>query len=215
MTIISEKFNRMNAVKNGKTKKRPGFSPAFSVFLDICMILWYLDAEEREGLTMKRILALVLVLMALTGTVYAESQEYFESDDIVNDFFIKYNSIAIHQITPDMIKRGNIDTKAIVYADGFNIEIINVSGRTLDISIKTNPENEKTVLLTVFSDCIKAMNPTLSDEEILSAWKEMHKTGYMVNDYDFAGIIITYVPSKKLSWGINNPRVDLTFSFDE
>lgn len=164
---------------------------------------------------MKRILALVLVLLAITGTVYADTQVYFESDDIVNDFFIKYNSFATNQIPQSMIKRGNIDTKALVYADEFNIEIINVSDSALDISIGTNPENEKTVLLTVFSDCIKAMKPMLSDEEILSAWKAIHKTGYMVMDYDFAGIIITYVPSKELSWGRNNPRVDLTISLAE
>ena len=64
-------------------------------------------------------------------------------------------------------------------------------------------------MLVVFQDCIKAML-NCSDNEIVNAWTAIHATGYMVENYNFNGISITYVPSKELSWGVNNPRIDLT-----
>lgn len=56
-----------------KYKEKRGISLLFLFFIDKIKKVWYLGAEEREELTMKRILALVLVLMALTGTVYADT----------------------------------------------------------------------------------------------------------------------------------------------
>ena len=55
--------------------RKPGISPAYYFYLDTIRKLWYLDAEEtkKEIMNMKRILALVLVLMVLTGTVYADT----------------------------------------------------------------------------------------------------------------------------------------------
>ena len=55
------------------------------------------------------------------------------------------------------------------------------------------------------------MYPNVADDEISTAWNAIHETGYMVEDYDFNGIKITYVPSKELSWGTSALRVDLSF----
>ena len=134
--------------------------------------------------------------------------KYFESDIVVNDFFAKYNTIATTAIEIDAIEKGNIKTKALVYTDSFNLEVINVNNGELHISIETEPADENTVMFSVFHDCIKAMS-TLSDDEISNAWSAIHETGYMIEDYNINGILITYVPSKELSWGVNNPRVDL------
>ena len=135
--------------------------------------------------------------------------DYFKSDSTVNNFFTKYNAISENSISADEIKRGNIRTKALVYKDDFSLEIINVNNETLAISIETKPENEETSLFTVFSNCLKATNARISDDEIMAAWNTIHETGYTSKDHNFNGTTITYISSTELSWGITNPRVDL------
>ncbi|MBE6879177.1 MAG: hypothetical protein E7488_08500 [Ruminococcaceae bacterium] len=137
--------------------------------------------------------------------------EYFETDLIVNNFFVAYNAIAESPIDVTEIEKGNIKTKALVYIDDFSMEVINAAD-FLSISISVDPENEDTKLLSIFSSCIKAMYPNVADDEISTAWNAIHETGYMVEDYDFNGIKITYVPSKELSWGTSALRIDLSFS---
>ena len=136
--------------------------------------------------------------------------KYFETDMIVNNFFVVYNTIAESPIAATEIEKGNIKTKALVYIDDFSMEVINAAD-FLSVSISVAPENEATKLLSIFSSCIKAMYPNVADDEISTAWNAIHKTGYMVEDYDFNGIKITYVPSKELSWGTSALRIDLSF----
>ena len=151
-----------------------------------------------------------------TEIVEEETEEvfvYFETDDVVNSFFANYNAIAEKPIEASEIEKGNIRTKALVYIDDFSMEVINATD-FLSVSISTDLENEDTELLSVFTSCIKAMNTTVSDDEIMNAWNAIHETGYMVEDYDFNGIEITYVPSKKLSWGTSALRIDLSFPIE-
>ena len=136
--------------------------------------------------------------------------EYFGTDLIVNNFFVAYNAIAESPIDATEIEKGNIKTKALVYIDDFSMEVINAAD-FLSVSISVDPENENTKLLSIFSSCIKAMYPNVADDEISAAWNAIHETGYMVEDYDFNGIQITYVPSKELSWGTSALRIDLSF----
>ncbi len=135
--------------------------------------------------------------------------EYFETDVIVNDFFVNYNEIAINTINAELVEKSNIRTKALVYADNFSLEVINVSNEKLSISIGAKPEDESITMYEVFCDCIRATT-SMSDDEIANAWNYIHESGYMVEDYELKGVLITYVPSKELSWGVNDPRVDLT-----
>ena len=65
--------------------------------------------------------------------------EYFESDAIVNDFFVSYNAIALNTIDAALIEKGNIRTKALVYADSFSLEVINTNNGMLSISVETKP----------------------------------------------------------------------------
>lgn len=139
-----------------------------------------------------------------------QSNVYFESDSIVNKFFADYNEIATIPISADMIEQGNIKTKALVYGDAFNLEVINSQQGTLFVSIGSTPENENTALFTIFSDCLKAKK-SFTDEEVLEVWNYLHESGYMVENYEYNGVVITYIPSVELSWGVNDPRIDLLF----
>lgn len=135
---------------------------------------------------------------------------YFESDEIVDKFFTDYNAIAEVIIPAEEIEKGNIRTKALVYIDDLSLEIINASD-FLSISMSSSVENEATTLYAIFRDTIKVMNSDTTDEDIQSAWNAIHESGYLVEDYDFNGVSITYVPSKELSWGTSDLRVDLEF----
>lgn len=135
---------------------------------------------------------------------------YFESDEIVDKFFTDYNAIAEEIIPAEEIEKGNIRTKALVYIDDLSLEIINASD-FLSISMSSSVENEATTLYAIFRDTIKVMNSDTTDEDIQSAWNAIHESGYLVEDYDFNGVSITYVPSKELSWGTSDLRVDLEF----
>ena len=133
---------------------------------------------------------------------------YFESDEVVNKFFTDYNAIAEISISADEIEKGNIRTKALVYIDDLSLEIINTTD-FLSVSMSSSVENEDTKLYAIFRDSIKAMIADTTDKDIQSAWNTIHESGYLVEDYDFNGVSITYVPSKELSWGTSDLRIDL------
>ncbi len=134
--------------------------------------------------------------------------QYFESDEIVDKFFSAYNLIAEITIPAEEIEKGNIRTKALVYIDDLSIEIIN-AGDFLSLSMSCDAENEATKLYAIYRDAIAAMNTEISEDDIQLSWNAIHETGYLVEDYDLNGISITYVPSKELSWGTSNLRVDI------
>lgn len=136
---------------------------------------------------------------------------YFKSDNIVNAFFEKFNTVSDNPIGASEIQEGNIKTKALVYCDMFSMEVINSDCEFLSVSISTNPENEETTLNSLFCNCIKAMNENLSSEEISAAWDALHETGYMVEGYDLDCITIDYIPFVELSKGHSDLRIDLTF----
>lgn len=136
------------------------------------------------------------------------TSQYFESDGVVDKFFSDYNAVAEVVIPAEAIKEGNIRTKAMVYIDDLSLEITNAND-FLFVSMSSSVDNEETKLYSVFRDVIKTMNIDTADEDIQSAWNGIHETGYLVENYDFKGIIITYVPSKNLSWGASALRVDL------
>lgn len=137
---------------------------------------------------------------------------YFSTDELINSFFEKYNSLTDAPINSSDIKTGNIKTKAIVHIDDFSMEVINSKQNTLSISISDNPNNESTKLYYTFKNCIKANNPNIADEDIENAWNNIHESGYITDNYDLNGITITYVPYKELSKGHSNLRIDLVFS---
>lgn len=135
---------------------------------------------------------------------------FFESDEVVDKFFTSYNAIAEVVIPAEEIEKGNIRTKALVYIDDLSLEVINASD-FLSISMSSSADNENTKLYAMFRDTIKAVNADTADEDIQSAWDAIRKSGFLVEDYDFNGVSITYVPSKQLSWGTSDMRVDMEF----
>lgn len=133
---------------------------------------------------------------------------YFESDSVVDKFFSDYNAIAEIEIPAEEIEKGNIRTKALVYIDDLSLEVINAND-FLSISMSSSTENESTTLYALFRDSIRAMRADTTDAEILSTWNAIHESGYLSEGYVLNDIAIKYIPSKELSWGTSDLRIDL------
>lgn len=133
---------------------------------------------------------------------------YFKSDETVNKFFSDYNAFAETTIPADAIEKGNIKTKALVYMEDFDMEVIN-AGDFLSVSLSSSVENEGDILYPIFRDTILAVCADTEETDIQSAWNALHETGAYVESFDFSGISITYVPSKEMSWGTSDLRIDL------
>ena len=93
------------------------------------------------------------------------------------------------------------------------MEIINSKRDFLSVSIGTD-EKDDSILHDIFINCIKSMDPYITDTDLESAWTELHATGYMIENYDLHGIKISYMPDKELSSGHSSPRFDFTFQLN-
>ena len=134
--------------------------------------------------------------------------EYFESDELVNEFFVKYNDVADDKIPAEEIKRGNIRTKALSYHNNIQLEVINVSDEYYSVKIGSKREDEDTVIYEGFKNAMIGV-AGLTEDDVNEVWNILHESGYSeeVNKYD--GVKISYIPSVELSWGFNDPRIDL------
>lgn len=160
---------------------------------------------------------------SLSSSVEEESEEpvpeepkleYFETDSVINEFFVQYNSVSDNPINASDITGSIIRSKAFVNFEGCSMEVDNATD-FFSVSISTAPEDEDTLLHEVFTACVKAMNSNISNEELDTAWSDIHETGYMVEEYEFVnGIVIDYIPYKELSQGHSNLRIDLTFPLE-
>lgn len=81
--------------------------------------------------------------------------------------------------------------------------------------MSSSVENEATTLYAVFSDTIKVMRVDISEDEIQNAWNDIHESGYLVEGYTLNDVNISYIPSKELSWGISDLRVDLEIPLEQ
>ena len=137
----------------------------------------------KDGVSVKKIFKIAIVsaivVLSIVGcsteeiktSDFAESAEetaqYFESNECVNNFFEAYNNIAELQIPADIIKQGNITTKANVYIDNISITVIDVKD-CISIRLDAKPEDD---IFPFFRDFAAAINPNLDENEIEESWE--------------------------------------------
>ena len=189
--------------------------PKICIFLFI-MIVLVVFIPSRPSQTVEQPPALIVDNISNSEPSIQPSPKNTYSDDVVvNDFFEKFNSISSHPVAASDIQRGNIRTKALIYTDIFNMEIVNSTQGNCYISISSSPEDENTILNELFGDCLKVVDVSLSDDDIASAWDALHKTGYMVDGYVLNDITISYIPYVELSKGHSNLRIDISFPVNQ
>lgn len=141
---------------------------------------------------------------------------YFQYDKEIDAFFTEYNSISKNKFKEDQISKGNVRTKANARNKKLSLEIAHVNDFDkpyIEVSIYSNYKDEDTVLYNAFVDVMKVECKDLSKKKIKKAWDKIHKSGYMVEDYDFNGINISYV-SHIDTQEYSEPRIDLIFPTD-
>lgn len=92
----------------------------------------------------------------------------FAKDPVVDEFVVAYNAIAAHPFTE--LEAGNIRTKYFGASGGYWFEMLNAND-TENILVKINTTSETleaddSAMAIVFHDAVKAIDPSLSDEEI-------------------------------------------------
>ena len=120
--------------------------------------------------------------------------EYFASDEQVNSFIAAYNALAEYPITAE-IKEGNIKTKALVYDDLYDLEIVNAQDSWLAITLELkDAANKDTALRAMFRDLLKAGDNALTEDAIATAWNDTCGQKWVEN-YEFGKFTISYSDS--------------------
>lgn len=139
-------------------------------------------------------------------------EKFYEGDDVVNHFITDYNSKEEIKITD--IEKGNIRQKAYAYIGDVYIEMLDsysAAAENYNMSIYGGNTDEATdAMFEVFKKVAKVLDPNLTEEQIDEAVSSWRSGDVLVEDGTLGELTITYVPSKELSTGRNNSRIDVS-----
>ncbi len=137
----------------------------------------------RKGIIILLIICFVflITLLAACGTQDAADVEesnttedveaLFESDEVVNNFIIHYNSISGSPIID--ISRGNIDEKCLGHTYDHQIEILDGADGAIHITLSADNDHPDMLdLRDAFRDIMLTLDPTLTDEDAYAAFDE-------------------------------------------
>lgn len=119
----------------------------------------------------------------------------YADDEVVNQFIIKYNKITMSPFSD--IDKGNIKTKYYAHSYGYSCELLNsASTNKINVTIVSNKSKGLDVagMKDVFHDIVKAIDPSLSDEEIYNHFDELIEYGYLKEKDVLGSVIIDFVP---------------------
>ncbi len=114
-----------------------------------------------------------------------EKDIYFESDEVLNNFFEKYNSIAKVKINKNDIQKGNIRTKALFGVENAWCEIINVeksseSASKAYIHISVSSTDKKEINKEFVFNLLRTTNKKYTKEEFSEFWNTLSKEKYNI-----------------------------------
>lgn len=137
---------------------------------------------------------------------------YYKDDSVVNQFISDFNSSNEDQITD--IREGNIKQKAFAYIGDVYIEILDsysAAAENFNISIYGGNTEEKTEkMFSAFIPIVKTLDLELTDEQINEEIALLKENDVLTEDASLGTLLITYVPSKELSYGRNDSRIDIS-----
>ena len=147
-----------------------------------------------------------------TATEVELPNEYAE-DDTVNRFITEYNDFSAYPMTD--ISQGNIRTKYFCYANDCRIEILNANKAAAERFYVTidadNTEGNKEKIFVVFKDMIKALDTSLSDEQIDNVVTEFSNGGTYVEEFSLGdNIVVSYSPPLHMTLGKYIYRIEIS-----
>ena len=104
--------------------------------------------------------------------------EYFESNQYINEFFIRYNNVASEKIEKENIERGNIRIKARVYQKPLYMTLINPNNAQTAVIIEAHCDNDEENLYEIYKNCVKVAISEISEDGLKSVWEEIHENEY-------------------------------------
>lgn len=138
----------------------------------------------------------------------------YVKDPIINRFITEFNDVSPEPLTN--IKNGNIRTKFYGYAFGIGMEMINANDAVAEAFCLSIPggqtEDGKQAMFELFRISAKILDLKITDEMLDKAIREFETRNVMIENYELASLNITYIPLKKLSYGMSNCRIDINAS---
>lgn len=142
----------------------------------------------------------------------SEASAIYAEDEVVNTFISEYNRIS--QSPFEGIEKGNIRTKYLASSLGYWFELLHANDTDkIHVTItETNETAEAGVpgMREVFHSVVKAIDPSLSDDDIYAHFDELSSNEYMVDNDVFGSMIIRYYPDKELSSGHSRGHIEIS-----
>lgn len=104
--------------------------------------------------------------------------EYFEANQYINEFFIRYNDVASEKIEKENISQGNIRIKAYVSQGPLYMYLINPNNAQTSVIVDANCDNDEEKLYEIYQNCVKIAMPDIGDDELKAVWEEIHENEY-------------------------------------
>ena len=134
----------------------------------------------------------------------------YVDDRIINEFINSYNQ---HSNSPlENIKKGNIKIKYFASSYGYYLELLHAND-TDKISVTINQTNENSEsgvagMKEVFHDIVRAIESSLSDDEINSYFDNL-VSNETITDSNLGSLKIKYIPDKELSYGHSRGHIEV------
>ena len=134
----------------------------------------------------------------------------FADDKVVNDFINNYNDISNSPL--ENIKKGNIKIKYFASGYGYYLELLHAND-TDQINVTINQTNENSEsgvvgMKEVFHDIVRAIESSLSDDEINSYFDNL-VSNETITDSNLGSLKIKYIPDKELSYGHSRGHIEV------
>ena len=118
----------------------------------------------------------------------------------INELLENYNAIAEYKIPPEKIEKGNIKTKANIYFEEMDIEIVYSSDGFVSVNICDRQEPDET-MYPIFRDFVIAVNSELTEDDVKQAWSDIQNEFFEIdygntgnrNTYELGGMQIAYI----------------------
>ena len=132
----------------------------------------------------------------------------YVDDRIINEFINSYNQ---HSNSPlENIKKGNIKIKYFASSYGYYLELLHAND-TDKINVTINQTNENSEsgvagMKEVFHDIVRAIESSLSDDEINSYFDNL-VSNETITDSNLGTLKIEYIPDKELINGYSRGHI--------
>lgn len=128
----------------------------------------------------------------------------FESDEVVNEFIVRYNGISSSPFID--LEKGNIRTKCFAHTYARYVEILNGADDNFHVTVNADYEHQDVAdLRDAFKDVVMTLDPSITAEQ---AYEEFDKKNYRSDDTSIGNV--TYKIYNTIDPSISMGRIDFS-----